>query len=272
MPELPEVETARAGLEPLLVGRTIRDAVVRVPGLRWPIAPGLGDLLSGREILAVGRRAKYLLVSCRGGTLILHLGMSGHLRVVPAGTPAGKHDHIDILLDDGRLLRFHDPRRFGALLWTAADPASHPLLLEMGPEPFAVELDGDYLYRRSRGRKVAVKAFLMDQKVLVGVGNIYASEALFRACISPMAPAGTIGRERYGRLLAAVREVLAEAIAAGGTTLRDFRDQGGRPGYFARQLQVYGREGEACPRCGKPIRQRRLGQRSTFYCPACQRR
>jgi formamidopyrimidine-DNA glycosylase len=272
MPELPEVETARAGLEPLLVGRTIRGAVVRVPGLRWPIAPGLGELLSGREILAVGRRAKYLLVGCRGGTLILHLGMSGHLRVVAGDTPAGKHDHIDILLDDGRLLRFHDPRRFGALLWTAADPARHPLLLEMGPEPFAVELDGDYLYQRSRGRKVAVKVFLMDQKVLVGVGNIYASEALFRARICPLAPAGTIGRERYGQLLAAVREVLVEAIAAGGTTLRDFRDQGGRPGYFARQLQVYGREGEACPRCGLPIRQRRLGQRSTYYCPACQKR
>lgn len=272
MPELPEVETVRAGLEPLLVGRTIRDAVLRIPGLRWPIVAGLGGILAGETILAVGRRAKYLLIRCQGGTLLLHLGMSGHLRVVAAGTPPGKHDHVDILFDDGRLLRFNDPRRFGALLWTEDDPARHPLLVELGPEPLAVELDGDYLYRRSRGRRLTVKAFIMDQKVLVGVGNIYASEALFRAGISPLAPAGALGRERYGLLLAAIREVLGAAIAAGGTTLRDFRDQGGKPGYFSRQLQVYGREGEPCRRCGRPIRQQRQGQRSTYDCPRCQKR
>lgn len=272
MPELPEVETTRAGLEPLLVGRTILGAVVRVPGLRWPIDAGLGKSLAGQVILSVGRRAKYLLIGCQDGTLLLHLGMSGHLQVVPGASPAGKHDHVDIRLDDGQILRFHDPRRFGALLWTEHDPGSHPLLVELGPEPLAVELDGDYLYRRSRGRRLAVKAFIMDQKVLVGVGNIYASEALFRSGISPLASAGSLGRGRYGRLLEAIRAVLDEAIAAGGTTLRDFRDEGGRPGYFARQLQVYGREGKPCRCCGHPIRQKRLGQRSTYYCPSCQKR
>ncbi len=271
MPELPEVETTRAGLEPLLVGRTIRAAIVRVPGLRWPIDADLGRRLAGETIRAVDRRAKYLLLRCGAGTLMLHLGMSGHLQVVPARLPAGKHDHVDILLDNDRLLRFHDPRRFGALLWTSGDPADHPLLVGMGPEPFAPELDGDYLYRRSRGRKTAIKIFLMDQKVVVGVGNIYASEVLFRAGISPLTVAGALAPGRYRRLLAAVREVLAEAIVAGGTTLRDFRDEGGRPGYFSRQLQVYGREGEACTHCGETIRQQRVGQRSTFYCPKCQR-
>jgi len=271
MPELPEVETTRRGLEPLLVGRTIIGAAVRVTRLRWPIERGLDQRLAGRLIHSVGRRAKYLLVNCDHGTLIVHLGMSGNLRVVSAGVVPGRHDHIDILLDDGRALRFHDPRRFGALLWTTDDPGEHPLLVELGPEPFAAKMDGDYLYERSRGRKVAVKPFLMDQKIVVGVGNIYASEALFRAGISPGLPAGRIGRERYAKLAAAVRDVLGEAIEAGGTTIRDFRGEGGRPGYFARELQVYGREGEPCRRCGKKIRQRRLGQRSTYYCPGCQK-
>ena len=271
MPELPEVETTRAGLEPLLVGRTFCGAIVRVPSLRWPIAGDLGSTLAGETVLAVSRRAKYLLIACRGGTLILHLGMSGNLQVVSSQLPPGKHDHIDLLLDDGKVLRFHDPRRFGALLWTGHDPAHHPLLVEMGPEPFAAELDAGYLHDRSRGRRAAVKTFIMDQKILVGVGNIYASEALFRAGIAPATPAGRLGRERYRRLLEAIREVLDEAIAAGGTTLRDFRGQGGKPGYFARELQVYGREGESCPRCGRVIRQRRLGQRSTYYCPGCQK-
>jgi formamidopyrimidine-DNA glycosylase len=271
MPELPEVETTRRGLEPLLAGRTIVGAAVRVGGLRWPIERGLGLRLAGRFIRSVGRRAKYLLVNCDHGTLILHLGMSGNLRVVSAEVVPGRHDHIDIFLDDGKALRFHDPRRFGALLWTTDDPADHPLLVELGPEPFAAEMDGNYLYRRSRGRKVPVKPFLMDQKIVVGVGNIYACEALFRAGIAPSVPAGRIGRERYGKLAVAVREVLAEAIEAGGTTIRDFRGEGGRPGYFARELQAYGREGETCRRCGKKIRQRRLGQRSTYYCPGCQK-
>lgn len=271
MPELPEVETTRVGLEPLLLGRSFIGAVVRVPSLRWPVSGELGTILSGETIRVVGRRAKYLLIGCSGGTLIIHLGMSGHLQVVSAELPAGRHDHVDLLLDDGQAVRFHDPRRFGALLWTDHDPSIHPLLVEMGPEPFAVELDGDYLYDRSRGRRAPVKAFIMDQRILVGVGNIYASEALFRAGIAPGLAAGRLGRERYRRLLKAIREVLEEAIAAGGTTLRDFRGQGGKPGYFARELQVYGREGEPCPRCGRSIRQRRLGQRSTYYCPGCQK-
>jgi len=271
MPELPEVETTRAGLEPLLVSRTICAAIIRVPGLRWPIDGDLGQQLAGETIRAVERRAKYLLLRCGKGTLLLHLGMSGHLQVVPFNLPAGKHDHVDLLLDNDRQLRFHDPRRFGALLWTDGDPADHPLLARMGPEPFAAELDGDYLYRRSRGRKTAIKTFIMDQQILVGVGNIYASEALFRAGISPFTVAGALAPGRYRRLLGAIREVLAAAIAAGGTTLRDFRNEGGRPGYFSQQLQVYGREGEACGACGGAIRQQRVGQRSTFYCPSCQR-
>lgn len=271
MPELPEVETTRRGLEPLLCGRTITGAVLRVAGLRWPFERNLGGILAGQAIGAVERRAKYLLVRCDGGTLLLHLGMSGHLQVVPAERPAGRHDHVDLLLDDGRVLRFHDPRRFGALLWTTADPQQHPLLVELGPEPFAAEMDGGYLYRRSRGRTLAVKPFIMDQKVVVGVGNIYASEALFRAGIAPTRPAGRLGRQRYARLAAAIRQVLAEAIAAGGTTIRDFRGEGGKPGYFAIQLQVYGKDGQPCPRCSRTLRTRRLGQRSSYYCPGCQK-
>ena len=272
MPELPEVETTRAGLEPLLKGRTLLGATVRIPGLRWPIPRDLGALLGGQKIQAVERRAKYLLIRCQGGTLLLHLGMSGHLQVVPTALAAGRHDHVDLHLDNGNCLRFHDPRRFGALLWSEDDPLQHPLLAALGPEPLDPALQGDYLYRVSRGKNVVVKVFLMDQKVLVGVGNIYASEALFRARINPLTPAGTLGLQRYQRLLAAVREVLNEAIAAGGTTLRDFRNEGGKPGYFARELQVYGKDGQPCRVCGSSIRQCRQGQRSTYYCPNCQRR
>ena len=271
MPELPEVETVRRGLEPLLVGRTLTGAEVRIDGLRWPVAGNLGELLAGRLIHTVGRRAKYLLIGCDGGTVILHLGMTGRLQVVPETLPAGRHDHVDLLLDDGWRLRFHDPRRFGAILWTPADPHQHPLLMEMGTEPFAVEMNGDYLYFRSRGRTIAVKTFIMDQKILVGVGNIYASEALFRARIAPAKEAGRVSLERYGRLAEAIRVVLGEAIAAGGTTIRDFRGEDGRPGYFKRQLKVYGREGEPCYACGRPIRQERLGQRSTYFCGHCQK-
>ncbi|HEY7746621.1 MAG TPA: bifunctional DNA-formamidopyrimidine glycosylase/DNA-(apurinic or apyrimidinic site) lyase [Desulfuromonadales bacterium] len=270
MPELPEVETTRRGIEPHLVGRTIERLVCRVPRLRWPL-PGEAVAPVGEQVLAVERRAKYLLLRCSDGTLILHLGMSGHLRLVAAGTPPQPHDHVDLVFTDGTALRFNDTRRFGALLWTPDDPLLHPLLVELGPEPFAAEMNGDYLYRRSRGRKGTVKPFIMDQQVVVGVGNIYASEALFRAGIDPRRPAGSISRTCYERLADAIREVLTDAIAAGGTTIPNFIDAGGKPGYFALQLKVYGREGEACPGCGRPIVQERLGGRSTYFCRKCQR-
>jgi formamidopyrimidine-DNA glycosylase len=270
MPELPEVETTRQGIEPHLIGRTIERLVCRVPRLRWPL-PEETVALAGQQVLAVERRAKYLLLRCSGGTLILHLGMSGHLHLVAADTPPQAHDHVDLVFTDGTALRFNDTRRFGALLWTPDNPHLHPLLVELGPEPFAGEMDGDYLCRRSRERLGAVKPFIMDQRVVVGVGNIYASEALFRAGIDPRRAAGSISRARYERLAEAIREVLTEAIAAGGTTIRDFTDAGGRPGYFRLQLKVYGREGEACTACGRPIAQERLGGRSTYFCRKCQR-
>ncbi|BCR05383.1 formamidopyrimidine-DNA glycosylase [Desulfuromonas versatilis] len=271
MPELPEVETTRRGIEPLITGRIVTRVVVRVAKLRWPISRTLEETLCGQSILGVERRAKYLLLRFGAGTALIHLGMSGHLRVVPEATPAGKHDHVDIALSDGNCLRFNDPRRFGALLWLPNDPQDHPLLAELGPEPFAAEMDGDYLFQRSRGRKVAVKPFIMDQRVLVGVGNIYASEALFRAGIDPRREAGAVSLKRYRLLAEAIRKVLAEAIAAGGTTIRDFRGEGGKPGYFALQLRVYGREGEPCPGCGRPIRVVRLGQRASYFCASCQK-
>jgi formamidopyrimidine-DNA glycosylase len=270
MPELPEVETTRRGIEPYLAGRTIERLVCRVPSLRRPL-PGPEAALSGQVVQAVERRAKYLLVRCDGGTLILHLGMSGHLHLVAAGTPPQAHDHVDLVFTDGTALRFNDSRRFGSLLWTPDDPNRHPLLVELGPEPFATEMNGDYLHQRSRLRKVSVKMFIMDQRVVVGVGNIYASEALFRAGIDPRRAAGRVGRERYGRLAASIREVLTAAIDAGGTTTRDFTDVGGKPGYFRLQLKVYGRAGEPCSLCGHPIVRERLGGRSTYFCRKCQK-
>lgn len=271
MPELPEVETTRRGLEPLLVGRTIRSAAVHNCALRQPVPRGLEGRVAGARITAVERRAKYLLVRLDRGTLILHLGMTGHLRVAPAGEPRRKHDHVEFLLDDGRSWRFNDARRFGLLLWAEGDPLDHPQLAELGPEPFDPLFDAAWLKRRAQGRRVAVKPFLMDNATVVGVGNIYASEALFRAGIDPRRPAGELTLPRWRRLAAAVREVLAEAIAAGGTTIRDFADSHGQPGYFSICLRVYDRAGQPCLTCATPIRQVRLGQRSSYYCPKCQR-
>jgi formamidopyrimidine-DNA glycosylase len=271
VPELPEVETTRRGIEPLVAGRTIERVVSRVQRLRWNLPRKIAATLAGQTVLGVERRAKYLLLRCPAGTIILHLGMTGRLSLVPADAPAGPHDHIDVVFTDGSALRFNDARRFGAFLWTPEDPHGHPLLVELGPEPFAAEMDGDYLCQRSRGRRIAIKPFIMDQRVVVGVGNIYASEALFRAGIHPSRPAGEVSRVRYGRLADAIREVLSEAIAAGGTTIRDFADAAGRPGYFSVQLRVYGREGEPCPSCRRAIRQLRLGGRATYFCPRCQR-
>jgi formamidopyrimidine-DNA glycosylase len=271
MPELPEVETTRRGLEELLVGRTVITVHVHNPALRWPVPHGLAKVLAGRRVLAIGRRSKYLLVQCDGGTLIIHLGMTGHLRVVPAAEALRKHDHVELRLDDGRALRFNDSRRFGAVIWTPDDPAEHPLLKNLGPEPFAAGFTADYLARRAQGRRIAVKPLLMDAGMVVGVGNIYASEALFRAGIDPRRPAGKISRPAFQRLVTAVRAVLDEAIAAGGTTIRDFANSDGEPGYFRINLRVYGRTGAPCVVCGAPVRQVRLGQRSTYFCPKCQK-
>ena len=271
MPELPEVEAVRRGIAPLLLGQRISRVVVRQWRLRWPIPRQLPTELPGQRIRRVGRRAKYLLVETGGGTLLLHLGMSGSLRVVPADRPPDRHDHLDLIFQNGTCLRLRDPRRFGAALWCRGDVRRHRLLAGLGPEPLEPEFDGDYLYDHARKRNVAVKNFIMNARVVAGIGNIYACEALYLAGVHPARPAGRISLIRYRRLAGCIRRVLREAISEGGTTLRDFVAADGRPGYFGRRLRVYGRGGEACERCQVPIRQRRIGQRSSFYCPACQR-
>lgn len=272
MPELPEVETVRRGIEPHVLERRLQRVLVRETRLRWPVPPQLAQRLQGRRIVATGRRGKYLLLHLdNGDRLIVHLGMSGRLFVLRQGHPLRKHDHIDLELDDGAMLRFQDPRRFGAvLLWDAADE-THPLLAGMGPEPFSEAFSGDYLYTLSRGRSAAVKNFVMDGRVVVGAGNIYAAESLFRAGIRPARAAGKVTRDQYAELARHIRAVLGEAIAQGGTTLRDFAGADGASGYFQQDLFVYGREGLPCRRCGTAVKRVVLGQRSSFYCPGCQR-
>lgn len=270
MPELPEVETTRRGLAPHVEGRRITRVLLRRPDLRWPIPADIPERLPGERIDAVRRRAKYLLLDTEPGSVLLHLGMSGSLRVLPAATPVRAHDHVDFALDSGRVLRFTDPRRFGCVLWQPAGEV-HPLLAGLGPEPLSAAFDGDYLFARSRGRKGPVKTFLMDQSVVVGVGNIYAAEALFEAGISPLRAAGRVSRERYGRLADAVKRILGHAIERGGTTLRDFINPDGEPGYFELELSAYGRGGEPCPRCGRPLKQAAIGQRTTVWCRHCQK-
>ena len=270
MPELPEVETTRRGLAPLLTGRRISALYVRDARLRWPVAPTLAGQLREQSIHDVGRRAKYLLVDLERGALIVHLGMSGSLRVVPPGTPARKHDHVELQLEGGAALRLHDPRRFGCFLYTAADPAQHPLLRDLAPEPLEPGFDGDYLHRISRRRRVGVKLLLMNAKLVTGVGNIYASEALFRAHIRPGRRAASLSRAECTRLARAVRNVLSAAIRAGGTTLRDYYGAGGEPGLFRLKLYVYERAGQPCRRCRTPVRRIVQGQRSTYYCARCQ--
>jgi formamidopyrimidine-DNA glycosylase len=272
MPELPEVETTLRGIEPSLDGRTIREVVVRNPSLRWPVPPEISRA-EGRQVAHCRRRAKYLLVEVAGeaGGLLIHLGMSGSLRVCEADEAPRKHDHFDLVLDDGRCIRFNDPRRFGLLLWWDPPAESHPLLASLGPEPLSERFTGEHLRHRSRGRKGAVKNFIMDGKIVVGVGNIYASEALFMAGIHPARAAGRISAQRYEALAAAIRDVLARAIRHGGTTLRDFLNSEGNPGYFAQELLVYEREGLPCFQCGAPIRRKVIGQRSSYFCVRCQR-
>ena len=270
MPELPEVETVRRGLSLHLIDRCIRKVVVRQRRLRYPIPRGLEQKIKGLCIKAIERRAKYLLIRLESGCLICHLGMSGSLRIVDRTSTASSHDHVDICIDDSRVLRFRDPRKFGAILWTAKDPMQHRLLRDLGPEPLSANFNSKYLYQLSQGRKLAIKSFLMDSRIVVGIGNIYASEALFRAGVHPRRAAGKISHIRYRSIVEAVRVTLKNAIKEGGTTLRNFVAEDGRPGYFKQALNVYQRTGEPCPSCKTPIRLMRIGQRSTFYCPRCQ--
>ncbi|HEY5897002.1 MAG TPA: bifunctional DNA-formamidopyrimidine glycosylase/DNA-(apurinic or apyrimidinic site) lyase [Burkholderiales bacterium] len=269
MPELPEVEVTRRGLAPHLAGRKISGVEVRQPRLRWPV-PKAVRALTGRTVRAIRRRGKYLLVDCGDGHLILHLGMSGSLRVLAAGTPAQKHDHFDLLLGD-RVLRLRDPRRFGAVLWTSADVATHPLLVNLGIEPLTRALAPARLHALTRGRRTAIKLFLLDGRQVVGVGNIYASESLFRAGIDPRTPAKRLSLERCARLSHAIKHTLRSAIRAGGSTLRDFVGADGHAGEAQRRYWVYDREGKPCRRCGTPVRRLAQGQRSTFFCPSCQK-
>jgi formamidopyrimidine-DNA glycosylase len=271
MPELPEVETTRRGLLPYLVGRRIRGAVVRNANLRWPIPRDLSRRLAGEELVAIRRRGKYLVFDCSHGHLLVHLGMSGRLSLVPNGTPARVHDHVDVNFEGSQSLRLTDPRRFGAMLWVVGPAERHALLRGLGLEPLEPAFNGEALERLARGRRVAVKHFLMNARIVTGVGNIYASEALFRAGIHPARPAGRISATRWDRLARSIRTTLESAIDSGGSTLRDFVSAEGRPGYFQHRHAVYGREGKACPTCRAKIRSLRQGQRSTFFCPGCQK-
>jgi formamidopyrimidine-DNA glycosylase len=271
MPELPEVETTLRGLAPHLGGQRIAGVVIRHPQLRWPVPKNLPKLLRGQVVRSLRRRAKYLLLEFDHGTLLLHLGMSGSLRILPVGTPAEKHDHFDLVLDNGKLIRLRDPRRFGAVLWHEGDAAQHPLLQDLGPEPLEKKFDAAHLYRATRNKTAAIKLVIMDSHVVVGVGNIYASEALFRAGIRPQLTANKLSRERCARLVSEIRNTLRAAIRKGGSTLRDFMNSSGEPGYFQQHYFVYGRAGEPCRKCGTPIKQIRQGQRSSFYCPGCQK-
>lgn len=271
MPELPEVETTLRGLVPHLANRRVADVIIRHPQLRWPVPQNLPILLRGQTIRALRRRAKYLLLEFDHGTLMLHLGMSGSLRILPASTPPQAHDHFDLVLDNGQLMRLRDPRRFGAVLWHEGDINTHPLLAALGPEPLAKEFNAAYLYQAAHKRKAAIKLVIMDHHVVTGVGNIYANEALFRAGIRPQRAANRLSRERCTRLVQTIRQTLRAAIKLGGSSLRDFVDSSGDPGYFQQHYFVYGRTGEPCRQCGAIIKQIKQGQRSSFYCPRCQR-
>lgn len=270
MPELPEVETICRGIAPLVIGQTIKQVIIRQRQLRWLVPENVEQTLTGLSIEAVSRRAKYLLFATIKGSLLIHLGMSGSLRVLSSGQESGKHDHIDIIFTDNSLLRFNDPRRFGAFLWTDAPVSEHPLLKNLGPEPLLDDFNGELLYSLSRNRKTPVKSFIMNSHIVVGVGNIYANEALFMAGILPETLAGKISLENYQKLAESIRVVLKHAITQGGTTLRDFVNESGKPGYFQQQLKVYGRAGLPCFGCQQPLKEIRLANRSTVFCIQCQ--
>jgi formamidopyrimidine-DNA glycosylase len=270
MPELPEVETTRRGIEPYLPGRRVVAVTLRTAKLRFPLQQSLCTTLPGLSFRTVSRRGKYLLLTMDGGTLLIHLGMSGHLHLSAQGNPPGKHDHFEMALDNGTLLRLNDPRKFGTVLWLEGDPFNHSLLAGLGPEPLADGFTPEYLYKISHKRKVAIKVLIMNSRLVVGVGNIYANEALFQARIAPQQQAGTLSPAECRRLVAAVKKVLAEAIQRGGTSLHDYVDVDGNPGYFGLNLLVYGRGGEECRVCGTTLLQNRLGGRATCWCPHCQ--
>lgn len=271
MPELPEVETTARGIRPLLCGKRVERVVVRRRKLRWPIPSRLARVLPGQRIRAVDRRGKYLLFQAETGTMLIHLGMSGHLRVVPSDNPPGPHDRLDLRIAGGRCLRLTDPRCFGCVLWTEAAVNEHPLLAHLGPEPFDPKFSGHYLFKISRRRRTSIKNLIMDGRMVVGIGNIYANESLHWGGIHPGRASGRISRQRYDRLADSVRHVLTQAIEAGGTTLQDYVSASGKPGYFSMSLQVYNRAGQPCPRCRRSIRKSVLGGRATYYCPGCQR-
>lgn len=272
MPELPEVETTRRGIEPYLTGKRVHQLIVRDSRLRWPIPADLAALIQGQTIRSVERRGKYLQLKFDSGTLLVHLGMSGSIRVlINTGSAPDKHDHVDLVMEGGARIRYNDPRRFGAWLWQPRDEG-HMLLDSLGPEPLTEDFDSDYLFARSRKKKQPIKLFIMDSKVVVGVGNIYANEALFRSGIRPTLPAGKVSRARMSLLVDAIKTVLAEAINQGGTTLNDFTGADGKPGYFVQKLSVYGRTGKPCLQCGALLKEIRLANRSTVYCSQCQTR
>lgn len=270
MPELPEVETTLQGIKPHVLGQTITHLDIRHPHLRWPIPPHLKKLLTGKTIRGLTRRGKYILIQFDHGTVLLHLGMSGRLRVLTEPLAADKHDHVDIHFSNDCILRYTDPRRFGAILWTAENPLDHPLLAHIGPEPLTSDFNGQHLWTLARKRKAPVKAFIMDSRIVAGVGNIYATEALFQAGIRPQKAAGSISLEKYEKLALAIKKILKQAISKGGTTLKDFMKSDGQPGYFSIELQVYGRANKPCVQCHTTLKSTRTGQRSTVYCPQCQ--
>jgi len=271
MPELPEVETSRRGIEPHILDQTVDSVIIRQHRLRWPIPRTLPAQLEQRTLDGVSRRGKYLLLDFGDGTLIIHLGMSGSLKICTPGTAFDKHDHFELVFNNHKVLRLRDPRKFGCVLWTDKPVAQHKLLAKLGPEPLGDEFNGDMLYKVSRKRSCSIKSFIMNSHIVVGVGNIYACESLFMAGINPRRKAGSLGRARCEKLSNAIKQVLADAITQGGTTLRDFTRENGEPGYFAQKLFVYGRAGEKCLKCGSMIRQFTQQQRSTFYCTRCQK-
>ncbi len=271
MPELPEVETTRRGIAPHLIGSRALSVCVRKRQLRWPIPEQLETELPGLVIDSITRRGKYLILHTIKGSVIIHLGMSGVLRLVSVNEPPQKHDHVDIRFNNHKVLRYTDPRRFGCILWCYDNPHQHPLLRDLGPEPLTESFSTRHLFKASRGKKVAVKQFIMNSKVVVGVGNIYANEALFLAGIHPRRAAGRISAQRYSALTQCIKDVLLIAIQQGGTTLKDFVGADGKPGYFKQSLAVYGRSGQPCIKCHQKIKEIRLGQRSTYYCSNCQK-
>jgi formamidopyrimidine-DNA glycosylase len=272
MPELPEVETSRRGIEPYILGKKVKDVVIREPRLRWPIPGSLTAKIRNHAVSQVDRRGKYLLLKFGiTGTVIIHLGMSGSLRICTPSTRAEKHDHIDFVFSNKKVLRLRDPRKFGCVLWTDKPVEQHRLLSKLGPEPLDEDFSSDYLYQQSRKRTCSIKAFIMNSHTVVGVGNIYASESLFTAGINPRRKAGSLSRARAEALVVAIKQILSEAIKQGGTTLRDFTREDGQPGYFSQKLFVYGKAGEPCAGCSKPVKQITQQQRSTFYCTNCQK-